>query len=92
MRQKHDLPISVNVRVISPFHEGFIFTKLAKFRENKILAKISEFTVYGALVEGLNLPREKSLAIYFEDSQSRRNRSFNIIVSKLYVDKLSRVH
>ena len=48
--------------------------------------------IYSALVEGLNLLREKSLAIYFEDSQSRRNRSFNIIVSKLYVDKRSRVH
>ena len=42
----HDLPISVNDRVISPFRESFIFTKLyAKFRENKTLAKISGFTV-----------------------------------------------
>ena len=24
----HDLPISVNGRVISPYHESFIFTKL----------------------------------------------------------------
>ena len=36
-------------RVILPFRKGFIFTKLricdAKFRENKVLAKISEFTV-----------------------------------------------
>ena len=34
--------------MISPFREDFIFTKLriyAKFRENKMLAKISEFTV-----------------------------------------------
>ena len=37
----HDLPISVNDRVISPFREDFVFTK---FREKK-LAKISEFTV-----------------------------------------------
>ena len=44
----HDLPTSVNDRVISPFHEGFTFTKLrlyAKFRENKTLAKIFEFTL-----------------------------------------------
>ena len=27
-RLSHDLPISANDRVISPFHEGFIFTKL----------------------------------------------------------------
>ena len=44
----HDICISVNDRVILPFHEGFNFTKLriyAKFHENKTLAKISEFTV-----------------------------------------------
>ena len=33
----HDLPISVNDRIISPFLEDF--------RENKTLAKISGFTV-----------------------------------------------
>ena len=35
--------------------------------------------------------REKSLAIYFGDSQFRRNRTSNFIVSKMYVDKRSRV-
>ena len=30
--------------VISPYREGLIFTKSAKFREYKTLAKISEFT------------------------------------------------
>ena len=35
--------------------------------------------------------REKSLAIYFEDSQFRRNRTLNFIVSLIYVDKRSRV-
>ena len=47
-RLGHEIPISENYRVIWLFHEGFIFTKLhicAKFRENKTLAKISEFTV-----------------------------------------------
>ena len=49
------LPASVIGRVILPFHEGFIFAKLhicevsnftyVKFRENKALAKFSEFTV-----------------------------------------------
>ena len=34
---------------------------------------------------------EKSLAIYFGDSQFRRNRTFNLKVSKIYVDKRSRV-
>ena len=44
MQLRHDLPISVNNRVILPFREGFIFTK-AKFPEDKTLAKISKFTV-----------------------------------------------
>ena len=34
-RLGHSLPLSVNGRVISPFREDFIFTKLRKFRENK---------------------------------------------------------
>ena len=38
-----------------------------------------------------NILREKSLAIYFGDSQFRRNRSLNFIVSKIYVDKRSQV-
>ena len=36
----HDLPISVNNRVILPFYDGFIFT----FRENKTIAK--NFRIY----------------------------------------------
>ena len=35
--------------------------------------------------------REKSLAIYFGDSQFRGNRIFNFIISKIYVDKRLRV-
>ena len=35
--------------------------------------------------------REKSLAIYLEDSQFRTNKTFNFIMSKIYVDKRSRV-
>ena len=42
-QMEQHLPISVNSKVISTFHEGFIF---AKFRENKTLAKTCEFTVY----------------------------------------------
>ena len=45
-RLRHDLPISVNYREISPYREDLIsrIFAYAKFRENKILAKISEFT------------------------------------------------
>ena len=42
-------------------------------------------------LEKVNILREKSLAIYFEDSQFIRIRTFNFIVSKIYVDKRSRV-
>ena len=45
LRLAHDLPITVNDRVLLPFYESFIFTKLRKFREIKTLAKISIFTV-----------------------------------------------
>ena len=38
-----------------------------------------------------NILREKSLAIYFEDSQLKRNMTFDFVVSNLYVDKRSRV-
>ena len=46
-----------------------------------ISARPSFFSIY--------ILREKSLAIYFGDSQFRRNRNFNFIVSKIYVDKRS---
>ena len=35
--------------------------------------------------------REKSLAIYFGDSQFRRNMTFNFIISNIYADKRLRV-
>ena len=46
-RLRQGLPISTDDRVILPFCEAFIFTNFAyaKFRENKVLAKNSEFTV-----------------------------------------------
>ena len=49
----HDLPISVNDRVISAFRE-ILFSRnfaYAKFRENKTVAKIFQFTVYGAQLD-----------------------------------------
>ena len=47
-RLRQDLPISINDRVILPFREGLFSRNFAyaKFRENKVLAKISEFTVH----------------------------------------------
>ena len=47
-RLRQYLPRSINDRVILPFREGFNFTKL---RENKVLAKISEFTVLHEYVD-----------------------------------------
>ena len=43
-RLGHDLPISVNDRMISPFWEGYIC-------ENKTLVEISEFTVFSTQVQ-----------------------------------------
>ena len=45
----------------------------------------------GLLYIYCHILREKSLAIYFGDSQFRRNRTFNLKVSKIYVDKRTRV-
>ena len=46
--RKFATKMSINDRVVLPYREGFIFTKLrTKFRENKVLTKNSEFTVYG---------------------------------------------
>ena len=46
-RLRQNLPISINDRVILQIREGFIFTKLhiCEVRDNKVLAKISEFTL-----------------------------------------------
>ena len=51
-----------------------------------VISTSTKFSCAGSLY----ILREKSLAIYFEDSQLRRNRTFNFIVSILYVDKRSR--
>ena len=46
-RLRQDLPISINDRVILPIRECFFSRNFAyeKFLENKVLAKIPEFTV-----------------------------------------------
>ena len=64
-----------------------IFAIILK-RRRKLVALLS--LSYRCIVT-INILREKSLAIYFEDSQSRRNMTFNFIVSNIYVDKRSRV-
>ena len=53
LRLRQNLPISINDRVILPFRE-VLFSRnfaYAKFRENKVLAKISEFTVLATLLQ-----------------------------------------
>ena len=49
--------------MILPFREGFNFTKLriCEVRENKTLAKISEFTVYPATEETFQTKYGKSI-------------------------------
>ena len=55
------------------------------------LNNITADVILNFCVLGQYILREKCLAIYFGDSQFRRNRTFNFIVSKIYVDKRSRV-
>ena len=59
----------------------------------KFQVKILRFSISGyAVVDpGVHILREKSLAIYFEDLQFRRNRTFIFILSNIYVDKRSRI-
>ena len=47
----HDLPKSVNDRVILPFHEDFILTKLRRVAKIKPLQKFWKFTVIGDPIE-----------------------------------------
>ena len=64
LRLRQDLLISINDRVILPFRDGCVCTKLriyAKFRENKVLAKISKFTVTSLIVKVLSI----NLNMYF---------------------------
>ena len=39
----------------------------------------------------LNILRKESSAVYFWDSQFRRNMNFNFMISEIYVDKRLRV-
>ena len=70
--------------------------KAAVFKFSSIFNLIFFSAVVLPLVELLitviwYILREISLAIYFGDSQFRINGTFNYIVSKIYVDKRSRV-
>ena len=44
-RLRQGLPISINDRAIFPFREGLFSRNFAKFHENKVLTKISQFMV-----------------------------------------------
>ena len=104
----HDLPTSVNGRVISPFCKGSVLTK---FHKNKSLAKICEITVYLTQIShtihpGLNGPRRKKTCLRgFANNKGADQpghpcslistfiiRLFEIITSKLATSKFSIVH
>ena len=64
-----------------------VMVQVAHFKSIKLSIKLLM-----VLSGWLNIYTEgKSLAKYFGDSQFKRNRTFNSIVSKIYVDKRSRV-
>ena len=56
--------------------------------ETFLTASISDDQI---AIDDFYILREKSLAIYFEDSHFRRIRTFNFILSNIYVDKRSRI-
>ena len=70
LRLGHDLPISVNDRVISAFLRGRgLFSRnfaYAKFRENKTLAKVSDLTV--VCVWRIAFSLENRVAPFLEDA------------------------
>ena len=76
----HDLPISVNGRVVAPFCESFIFTKL-RTCENKTLTKIFELQYSHMRV---NKPLKKPFRQSVKSPRKRgyffslRNRAFRI--------------
>ena len=63
------------------------FVLLYIYRENLKKKFLSETS----LGRSEYILREISLAINFGDSRFRRNRTFNFIISKIYVDKRLRV-
>ena len=90
--------------IATKFPEGLIKIIRAKKREGLVKARLlgwrnstGEVAIFFDSHIEVNIDwyvhilREKSLAIYFGDSQFRRNRTFNFIVSKIFVDKRSRV-
>ena len=53
--------------------------------------EFAKIMLFNCLGYGFYILREKSLAMYFGDKQFTRNRTLNLKVSKIYVDKRSRV-
>ena len=68
---------------------GLIYFHLKEENAWDIIFEVTNFRLF--LSARTSILREKSLAIYFEDSQFIRIKTFNFIVSKIYVDKRSRV-
>ena len=60
-------------------------------RKREIACDMMHRLAHTKLLENQYILRGKSLAINFGDSQFRRSRTFNFIVSKIYVDKRSQV-
>ena len=68
--------------VTDPFYQIISFAVCGLIKANSAIADDSVVSY---------ILREKSLAIYFENSQFIRITTLNFIVSKIYVDKRSRV-
>ena len=67
---KKSLPTSVNASLIS---RGFYFCESAKFRENKTLAKVYEFTIYESMYHYIIIGprRDKTCLRGFRQSETQ---------------------
>ena len=92
--------VSVNVQCmgVRPIKIPFIYKGMefidshSIFKDNLVISSISNyFNNSETPIICYKYSEGKNLAIYPEDSQFRRKGAFNFIVSKIYVDKCSRV-
>ena len=87
--QKHDLPISVNDRVVSPLYKGLFSRKFAyaKFRENKTSQKFLNLQY----CRGVVLLKIKIISVSLLHNFPNYNGTFKLGTSLLHLDNMSSV-
>ena len=77
-----------NIPFLSSFDRLFCTYTLSTQSTLQVTLSLNRCT---SSMDGYSILREKSLAIYFGDSQFRRNMTFNFIVSNIYAVKRWRI-